>query len=77
MQVQIIFISTGANSAFGGFTSGDRARVSADLARHFVDDCGVAVYATKSNSNVVTEKVAPKIETPPIIADATKRKGKK
>lgn len=64
MQVQIKFIKTGANAAFGGFSPGDKARVSKDLAAHFVDDAGVAVYCEKS------EKLA---EKPVLTAKKSKK----
>lgn len=44
MQVQIKFIRHGANSAIGGFSPGDRARVDEAFAQHLVDS-GVAVLA--------------------------------
>ena len=48
MLVQIEFTKTGANAAFGGFSPGDKARVSAELAKHFVDDAQVAMYCEKA-----------------------------
>lgn len=44
MQVQIEFLVGGANSMIGGFCSGDVARVSADLAKHLVEELGMAKY---------------------------------
>lgn len=43
-MVQIKFIRQGANSLIGGFSSGDRARVSDAFARHLVEDARVAEY---------------------------------
>lgn len=45
MQVQIEFIVGGANSMLGGFSAGDIARVSSDMASHLVEEVGVAKYA--------------------------------
>ena len=59
MQVQIKFTKTGANAAFGGFSPGDKARVSKELADHFVNDAGVAVYVKKPEKQPeVVEKPA-------------------
>lgn len=44
MQVQIKFLVGGANSLVGGFCAGDRARVSAELAKHLVEEVGVAKF---------------------------------
>lgn len=41
---QIKFIASGANSAIGGFQSGDIARVSDAFAAHLVNEARVAVY---------------------------------
>ena len=65
MQVQIKFTKSGANAAFGGFSPGDVARVSKDLAAHFVDDAGVAVY---------TEKVETKLAESPVLVTPKKSK---
>lgn len=43
-MVQIKFIVLGANSAVGGFAPGDTARVSEEMARHLVEEAGVAQY---------------------------------
>lgn len=42
-MVQVKFKKFGSNSAFGGFAPGDMIRVSADMAKHLVDQ-GVAAY---------------------------------
>lgn len=44
-MVQIKFTKFGANSAFGGFAPGDTMRCSEALARHLVEETGVAKYA--------------------------------
>lgn len=41
-MVQIKFTATGANSALGSFSSGDRANVSEAFARHLVEEARVA-----------------------------------
>jgi hypothetical protein len=69
MQVQIKFLVGGANSLIGGFCAGDLARVSAELARHLVDDVGVAKFAD-----------VPPVQPPPEDNEAKpapKAKGKK
>lgn len=50
MLVQIRFIASGANSALGGFSAGDTARVGAAFARHLVEDARVAVYVEAPKS---------------------------
>jgi len=74
MQVEIVFIKDGANSAFGGFARGGRARVSLELAKHFVDVAEVAVFASRQTkpAEPVTEPVAQDV-IPEILADAPKR----
>ena len=44
MQVQIQFLAGGANSMIGGFCAGDVARVSAEMAKHLVEEVGIAKY---------------------------------
>lgn len=44
MQVLIQFTASGASSALGGFAPGDRARCSAEHARHLVEQVGCARY---------------------------------
>lgn len=46
-MVQIKFVAQGANSVLGGFSSGDVARVSAEFARHLVEEARVAQYVEK------------------------------
>ena len=45
MQVQIQFLAGGANSMIGGFCAGDVARVSAEMAKHLVEEVGIAKVA--------------------------------
>lgn len=45
-MIQIRFTAQGANSAIGGFNSGDMARVGEALAKHLVDEARVAEYVT-------------------------------
>ena len=59
MQVQIKFTKPGANAAFGGFAPGDKARVSAELAKHFVDEAGVAVYVEAQKQPEAAEAPKP------------------
>lgn len=44
MQTKIKFVASGANSAIGGFSPGDIARLDTTLAAHLVDVARVAVY---------------------------------
>lgn len=48
MQVAIVFTTYGSNSTLGNFAPGDRARCSAQHARHLVDDVKCARYASAS-----------------------------
>lgn len=75
MQVEIMFIKDGANSALGGFVRGGKARVSAAFAKHLVDEVGVAVYSAKRPNVPEIAPIVP--ETEPNSAVAPKRKGKK
>ena len=43
-MTQIKFTATGANSAVGGFSPGDIARVSTEMAKHLVEEANVAQY---------------------------------
>lgn len=56
MQARIRFTKFGSNSAFGNFAPGDVMRCDAGMARHLVDEAGVAVY---------TEPAAPAPAVPP------------
>lgn len=44
-MLKVKFTTSGANSAFGGFSSGDVLVCSEAMARHLVDDLHVAKYA--------------------------------
>lgn len=43
-MIAVKFTASGANSLLGGFSAGDIARVEDALARHLVDEIGVAKY---------------------------------
>lgn len=45
MQVQIVFTAFGSSSLLGNFAPGDRARCSAEHARHLVEEVRCARYA--------------------------------
>lgn len=64
-MVQIKFIRQGSNSMLGGFSSGDRARVSEALAAHLVNEAGVAIYYEPhlEEHTVVSQ---PASEAPPV-----------
>ncbi len=52
-QREIKFRTTGCNAIFGNFSSGDVARVSAELAKHFVEDAGCAEYVGAAGTTTV------------------------
>lgn len=54
---KIRFIAQGSNTAIGGFTAGDIARIDAALAKHLVEGIGVAEYFEPEVGE--TEKVTP------------------
>ncbi len=57
---QIEFIASGANTMIGGFATGDIARVADDLAKHLVEEAGVAKYhGTAQAAAPVDDPVAP------------------
>ena len=58
MQTKIKFVASGANSAIGGFSPGDIARLDTTLAAHLVDVARVAVYV--DTPLPVIEKIAEK-----------------
>lgn len=74
MQVQIKFTTYGGNPLLGEFSPCDTARVSAELAKHFVEVCKCAKYMEKPAAQVapVAEPVSPDA-TPEPPADAPKR----
>lgn len=43
-MIQVKFITSGANSAFGGFSAGDTLRCSEAMAKHLVEDIKCAKY---------------------------------
>lgn len=45
IMVKVKFITFGANTAIGSFAPDDMLTCSRDLARHFVEELGCAVYA--------------------------------
>lgn len=44
-MMQVIFTKSGANEIVGGFSPGDVARVSDEMAKHLVTEAKVAKYA--------------------------------
>ncbi|MFN5191094.1 MAG: hypothetical protein ACK5DL_08175 [Burkholderiales bacterium] len=58
-QREIKFRTTGCNAVFGNFSSGDVARVSAELAKHFVEEVGCAEYVGDKSDNT-TDAAKPK-----------------
>lgn len=62
-MIQIKFTTHGASSAFGAFGPGDTARVSKELAEHFVDFMKCAKYIKAKPvevAEVAEEKVQPR-----------------
>lgn len=59
VMVQIKFKVLGANSAVGGFSPGDTARVSEAMARHLVEEAGVAEYYTPTPPATVNVQASP------------------
>lgn len=66
-MVQIKFIKSGANSLFGGFSSGDTLRCPESLAAHLVNEAQVAKYV---------EVPAAPVESKPAEAPKRGRKAK-
>ena len=56
-MAQIKFKKFGANSAFGGFAPGDRMRVGETMARHLVEEIGVAEYVQPPAAPVAPAEV--------------------
>jgi hypothetical protein len=46
-MVKVKFITFGSNTAIGSFAPDDTLSCSRDLAKHFVEELGCAVYADK------------------------------
>jgi len=64
-MISIKFTTHGANAAFGAFGPGDTARVSKELAEHFVEFMKCAKYlkakpAAEVAADVAEEKVTPR-----------------
>lgn len=59
-QREIKFSSTGCNAVFGNFSSGDVARVSAEMAKHFVEDAGCAEYVGAAPADAEKPAAPPK-----------------
>lgn len=61
-MIQIKFTTHGASSAFGAFGPGDTARVSKELAEHFVETMKCAKYMKPKpvSAEVAEEKVHPR-----------------
>lgn len=68
-MVQIKFKRFGANSAFGGFAPGDKMRCGEAMARHLVEEVGVAEYVQPP-----AVPAAP-VETSASVAPRRSRKG--
>lgn len=62
-MVQIKFKAQGSNSLVGGFSHGDIARVGEALAKHLVEEAGVAEYVQAPAQAAVTEEEQPKKAT--------------
>jgi hypothetical protein len=75
MQVQIKFTTHGADSLFGGFGPGDTARVSPELAKHFVEVCKCAKYLEKPAVQAEPKAVQAEAAPEPV-ADAQKQRGR-
>jgi hypothetical protein len=70
---QIIFTHTGHNVIVGNFAAGDTARLSDDLAKHFVEEACCAQYDEGQAAEPVQQQ--PKAEQKP--AAPAKKGGKK
>jgi hypothetical protein len=66
-MIQIKFTTHGANAAFGAFGPGDTARVSPELAAHFVEVCKCAKYVQAPVADHATQEPT---------ADAQKQRGR-
>ena len=62
MQVQVKFTASGCSAATGNFAPGDIARVSAEVANHFVNEAGCAVYVDKPEATKQTKPKRTKAE---------------
>lgn len=62
-MIQVKFTTHGASSAFGAFGPGDTARVSPEMAQHFVEVMKCAKYLSSAETpqeSVAVAEVAPK-----------------
>lgn len=59
MQVQIKFITSGANSIYGGFAAGDLLRVPEDIAAHLVE-IGAAKFTETKEEVKPSDPVKPR-----------------
>lgn len=74
MQTKIKFVASGANSAIGGFSPGDTARIDAAMAAHLVDAAKVAVYV--GGDTDAPKDAGAQTEAKPETKPATKAKKK-
>lgn len=70
------FKTSGSNSAFGSFSPGDVLRCGDDLARHLVEEAGVAEYVTQNASAALAAAPVetPEAESAPEAASASARR---
>jgi hypothetical protein len=61
-MVQIKFIALGANSAIGAFQPGDKLRCSEEMARHLVEESGVAERIQPASDAAASPVSAPAAE---------------
>jgi hypothetical protein len=66
MLTRIKFTANGCCSAIGNFSSGDTARVSAEMARHLVEEAKCAKY----------DEPAPQADAAPVAEQSLPRKRK-
>lgn len=59
MQARIMFIASGANSVYGGFTAGDKLNCSEAMANHLVE-IGVAKFIDEKQVESQPEPVKPR-----------------
>jgi hypothetical protein len=56
IMVKVKFITFGSNTAIGSFAPDDMLTCSRELATHFVDELGCAVYADKKDTSPDQDK---------------------
>jgi len=64
-MILIRFTAQGANSLIGGFSNGDVARVDPALAKHLVEEAGVAKYVSPHAAVGHVEGTSAHAETAP------------